>query len=158
MPIDRQHRHPRLGALPEEKQIKLGGDPESLDKQTIGWQFHRMDSNCERWPLGLATPAPIWRSVLLKLISFEGLTWASIKEASGGRTHGTNHHSLKISELNIAARRRIGELHLEQYDKVFSLRLTNTVRLYGIRDGRIMRLLWYDPHHGTYNGVCPTRD
>ena len=157
MAVDRQHRHPKLGATPEEKQIKLGVDPESLDKQTIGWQFHRMDQSSRDWPLGLATPAPIWRNILQKLMAFEGMTWASIKEAAGGRTHGTNHHSLKISELNIAARKRISELRLEQYDKVFSLRLENTVRLYGIRDGRIMRILWYDKHHGTNRGVCPTR-
>jgi len=157
MAVDRQNRHPRLGATPLEKQIKIGADPESLDRETIGWQFHRMDQSHERWCLGLRTKASIWRSILQKLIALEGMTWASIKEASGGRRHGTNHHSLKIAELHAEARKRIKELHLEQYDTVFSLRLTNTIRLYGIRDGRIMRLLWYDPCHGTTNGVCPTK-
>jgi len=157
MTTDRQHRHPKVGASPEEKQIKLGGNPESLDKQTIGWQFHTMDSRCADWPLGLSTRAPVWRSILQKLIGFEGLTWATIKEAAGGRNHGTNHHSLKISELSPSARRRISELRLEQYDKVFSLRLENRIRLYGIRDGRVMRILWYDPHHGTGRGVYLTQ-
>ena len=81
---------------------------------------------------------------------------ASIKEAAGGKKHGTNHHSLRISELNSTARKRIVELGLDEYDKVFSLRLANTIRIYGIRDGRVMRLIWYDSSHGTKNGVCPT--
>jgi hypothetical protein len=157
MPSDRQHRHPKLGATPEERKIKTGGDPESLDKETITWQFHKLDQDHQRWALGINTPARVWREILRKLISFEGLTWAKLKEQCGGRRRGTNHHSLGIGELNAEARKRIGVLHLDQFDKFFSLRLTNTVRIYGVRDGRAMCLLWYDPYHGTRTGVCPTQ-
>ena len=155
MAIPKHLRQPKLGAVPEERQPKLGADPESLEKQTIAWHFHRLDREHEHW--GWELPAGTWRNVLQHLISFEGLTWAALKEQAGGRTHGTNHHSIKISELNKQARDRITELHLDQYDKVFSLRISGTVRLYGIRDGRVMRLLWYDDCHGGKNGVCPTQ-
>ncbi|HEY4740865.1 MAG TPA: hypothetical protein VIH76_09755 [Candidatus Acidoferrales bacterium] len=157
MPLDKQHRHPKTGASPPDRQIKLGGNPASLDAETIAWQFHRMDSTHQHWGWD-QLHAPVWRQILGKLKSFEGLTWASIKEAAGGKHHGTNNHSIKISELNAPARRRISELRLEEYDKVFSLRFSNTIRIYGIRDGRAMRLLWYDPYHGGGRGVCPTRN
>lgn len=158
MAFEKQNRQPKVGAYPEERQIKTGGDPESFETQTIGWQFHRMDGSHEKWGWN-ELKAKKWREILRSLKGFEGMTWAEIKEASGGKKpgRGTNHHSLKISELNADARKRVEQLHLEQYDKVFSLRMTNTLRLYGIRDGRIMRLLWYDPHHGTSSGVCPTK-
>ena len=40
----------------------------------------------------------------------------------------------------------------------FSLRLTATTRIYGIRDRRALKLLWYDPHHGTTaRAVYPVR-
>lgn len=156
MPVDKQHRNPKTGASPQERQIRLGGDPESLEVQTIAWQFHRMDDDHEQWGWDLLR-APQWKQVLIHLKHFEGLTWAKIKEAAGGKTHGTNNHSLKITELNSSARKRIQYLHLEQYDTIFSLRMAATIRIYGIRDGRVMRLLWYDPVHGTKNGVCPTR-
>lgn len=155
MAVDRSHRHPKAGAYPSTRQIKTCGDPDSLDAQTIAWHFHRLD-----WKHGVwgweELKAPKWKAILQRLISFEGLTWASIKEAAGGKKHGTNHHSLRISELNSTARKRIVELGLDEYDKVFSLRLANTIRIYGIRDGRVMRLIWYDSSHGTKNGVCPT--
>lgn len=155
MPFDKQHRNPKIGASPQERQIKLGGDPESLETQTIAWQFRRMDESHEHWGWNQLR-APQWKQFLRQLKQFEGLTWAQIKEAAGGRRRGTNNHSLLIADLNSAARKRISDLHLDQYDKIFSLRMTNTLRIYGIRDGRVMRLLWYDPFHGTGQGVCPT--
>lgn len=157
MAVDKQNRRVKTGATPQERQPKLGGDPDSLDRETIAWQFRRIDQGHDRWGLGLSTRAKIWRRILQSLIAFEGLTWAEIKQQSGGRNHGTNHHSLMIDELAPAARRRLNELHLDQYDKVFSLRLGNTVRLYGVREGRVMQLVWYDPHHGSNSGVCPTQ-
>jgi hypothetical protein len=157
MAFDKQHRHPKTGATPQDRQIKLGGNPESMDAETIAWQFHRMDSKHDHWGWD-QLHAPIWKQILQHLKTFEGLTWAKIKETAGGKKHGTNHHSLKIDDLNANAKKRIKELHLEQYDKVFSLRLANTIRIYGIRDGRVMRLLWYDSSHGTKHGVCPTEN
>jgi hypothetical protein len=155
MSPNRQNRFPKTGATPEERKIKIGGDPESFDKQHIAWQFHRMDKAHDKWGWE-QLHAPQWRRVLQSLESFEGLTWSQIKEAAGGRRRGTNHHSIRINDLSKAARDRIIELRLDQYDKVFSLRLTNTLRIYGIRDERVMRLLWYDPYHSTQGGVCPT--
>jgi hypothetical protein len=154
MAIAKHLRQPKLGGQPETRQVKLGADPESLETQTIAWHFHRLDWNHEKW--GWQLKAPIWKQILLKLISFEGLTWAILKEQAGGRKRGTNHHSLKISDLTKAARDRITQLRLDQYDKIFSLRVSGTVRIYGIRDGRVMRLLWYDKCHGTKDEVCPT--
>lgn len=156
MAVPKHLRHPKLGVEPETRQVRLGADPESLETQTIAWHFHRLDWKHERWGWE-QRHAPIWRNVLNHLISFEGLTWAQLKEQAGGRKHGTNHHSIKIAELNKDARDRIVALHLDQYDKVFSLRISNTIRLYGIRDGRVMRLIWYDDCHGGKNGVCPTQ-
>jgi hypothetical protein len=155
MPINLQRRHPKVGAAPAERQIKTGGDPESFDKETIAWQFHRMDVDHQHW--GWNLPANQWREILKSLKVFEGLTWAKLKETSGGRRHGTNHHSLGIEELSINAKNRIVELGLEQYDKIFSLRMAATLRLYGIREGRVMRLIWRDPHHhhGSRNCVWP---
>ena|ERR1700719_4109357 len=155
MAVPKHLRQPKLGGQPEERQVRLGADPETLETQTIAWHFHRLDWKHEKWGWE-QLKAPAWRQILAKLIAFEGLTWAMLKEQAGGRRHGTNHHSIKIAELTKTARDRITQLHLDQYDKIFSLRFSNTIRMYGIRDGRVMRLLWYDQHHGTKHEVCPT--
>jgi hypothetical protein len=156
MPFDKQHRFPKAGASPQDRQIKLGGDPESFETQTLAWQFHCMDIPHAKWGWHSVDLA-VWRKILKQLQDFERMTWAAIKETAGGRTRGTNNHSLKITELNAAARARINELHLDQYDKIFSLRLGSKIRIYGVRDGRAMRLIWYDTHHGTFDAVCPTK-
>jgi hypothetical protein len=113
-----------------------------------------MDTQHKDW--GWQLNPEVWAGILTSLKILEGLTWAELKAAAGGRRVGTNHHSLTITQLNPTAQKRFAQLKLDEYDKVFSLRLANTVRLYGIRDGRVLRLLWRDPHHGSGRGVCPT--
>ena len=141
-------------AIPS-RQIKTGGDPESAERETIAWHFHRFDTSHADWGWD-KLKAPQWKVVLQHLVSFEGLTWANLKQQSGGRRVGTNHHSLEISVLPVDTRKRWAELHLDDFDTVFSLRVSNTLRLYGVRDGRVLQFVWHDPHHGSNRGVCPT--
>lgn len=141
-------------AIPS-RQIKTGGDPESTEKDTIAWHFHRLDRVHEDWGWDKLR-APQWKDVLRHLVSLEGLTWASLKQQAGGRRAGTNHHSLELSALPNETRKRWAALRLDDFDTVFSLRISNTLRLYGVRDGRVLQFVWHDPHHGSKRGVCPT--
>ena len=86
------------------------------------------------------------------------MTWAAIMAASGGRRRGTNHHPVKVEKLTRQAKNRLEEIGQDDVDELFSLRLTQTQRIYGIRDRRALRLLWFDRHHGN-NGraVYPVR-
>ncbi len=156
MAIAPEHRQPKTAQEIAPRQVRTGGDPGSLDRETIAWHFHRLDNPHAQWGWQKLRPAD-WRDILSHLISFEGLTWARLKEQAGGRRRGTNHHSIEIAEFTAAARRRLSELHLDEFDSLFSLRITNTLRLYGIRDGRVLQLVWHDPHHGSGRGACPTQ-
>jgi hypothetical protein len=148
-------RQPKIRQDIATRQIRTGGDPESTETETIAWQFRRFDKDHPDWGWR-KLKAPQWKVVLTHLIDFEGLTWASLKAQSGGRRKGTNHHSLDISKLPAKTRQRWTDLGLDDYDTVFSLRITNTLRLYGVRDGRVMALIWHDPFHGSKRGACPT--
>lgn len=154
MPTHLEKRTPKVAVNPPSKQIKIADDPESGDKTTIAWHFHRLDDPHPTWGWDLLE-AKHWRRVLRHLRSFEGLTWAKLKEQAGGRSRGTNHHSIPTDELAKDARDRLIELRMDDCSMFFSLRLENTLRVYGIRDGRVLQLLWYDKHHGTKGGVCP---
>ncbi len=92
----------------------------------------------------------------MHLVALEGLTWADIKAQAGGRRRGTNHHPIEFAEFTPTARHRLEQLRLDEFASLFSLRLTNTLRLYGVRDGRVMQLVWHDPFHGSRRGACPT--
>src|ERR1039458_2831308 len=89
---------PKVREEPATQKIKLGGNPDSLDAETIAWHFHRLDREHEDWGWD-KLKAGQWRGILQELVSLEGLTWAEIKSQAGGKTNGTNHHSIPISEF-----------------------------------------------------------
>ena len=137
--------YPRANFAPK-RTIKYGGKPESTETETITWQFHRLDMEHKLWGWNKLNADDL-NEILSALKSFEGLTWAKLKEQAGGKKNGTNHHSIYMDDFSKEAKTRISDLHLEEYDELFSLRIKNTTRLYGIRDGRALKLVWHDPHH-----------
>jgi hypothetical protein len=156
MPVPQDQRRPQVKESVSDRQIKTGGDPANFDKETIGWQFFRLDHNHAHWGWDKLRPQD-WRDILRHLVDFEGMTWADIKAQAGGRRRGTNHHPIEIAGFNKSARDRLEELHLDDYESLFSLRINNTLRLYGVRDGRVLQIVWHDPHHGSTRGACPVQ-
>lgn len=130
------------------KMPKVVENPEGYLKKHPICAFQRCDVNHEKW--SIKNCKNFNEEILDKLISFEGQTWAEIQSASGGRRNGTNSHFEDIAILCKDAQRRIEELHLD-IDQVFSLRLTATLRIYGILENGVFNVLWYDPNHE----ICP---
>lgn len=122
-------------------------NPDGYLKKHPIWAFQHCDMSHEKW--SIKNCAEFYDGIIDKLISFEGQTWGEIQAASGGRSKGTNNHFENISELCKDAQKRINELHMD-IDQVFSLRLTGTVRLYGIIEDGVFNVLWYDPKHEIY--------
>jgi hypothetical protein len=141
---------------PSGRQPRATEDPGSTETQTPAWQFHRCDESHHLWGWGKLSPSDRLEIISTHLIHFEKMTWAAIKQQCGGRKRGTNHHSLSIENFTRTAQARLTELGLDEYDELFSLRLGNMVRLYGIREGRVLRFVWHDPHHGSANASYPT--
>lgn len=91
-------------------------------------------------------------NIISKLQDYETMTWQEIESASGGKSvgHGNNNHFIDIINipnryLSMLSFRVIGG----EYDKVFSLRLTAKERLFGIVEGAIFYVIWYDKDHST---------
>ena len=103
-----------------------------------------------RWGWRSTASKHWWNRIYPKLCDMERLTWAKLKETSGGRSQGTNHHPVSVGHLIAAAQTRLRELRQDDVDELFSLRLTGRARVYGIRDGRALKLLWYDHNHEIY--------
>lgn len=68
------------------------------------------------------------------------------------------NHEIKVADLSKGAQTRLRELDLDTVtDTLLSLRVTGGFRLYGIRDRKECRLLWFDPWHDDENkAVCPS--
>ena len=156
----RPRKRPKAAALPSDRKhprTAPGADPALHDRETIVWAFGIVDLE---GPWGWRTEAGRvwWSEILPKLQDFESMTWEEIMRAAGGRARGTNSHFVSVENLTRPARDRLTEIRQDDVSELFSLRLTATTRIYGIRDRRALKLLWYDPHHGTNaRAVYPVR-
>lgn len=112
------------------------------------WSFRRIDTLHPRWSIKSCNA--LYDHIILKLKDYEGMTWQEIMSASGGRSSGTNSHFEDVSDLCKEAQARLIEMHMEDVDRIFSLRLTSLERLYGILDNGIFFVIWYDSNHEIY--------
>lgn len=107
------------------------------------------DHGCE-WAWG--PELSIWKDVLHYLADFSAKTWAEIEaERTGGRNRHRKHHSMDIVKLpSMAQARLLAHMGDDAPDSLFRFRLSGKGRLWGIRDGAIFHVLWYDPLHRVY--------
>lgn len=148
---------PKSAYTPSGKEVRIRENPSSTDHETPAWQFHRCDEDHTSWGWS-KLDAEARLKVIKGLCAFEQMTWTALKSQSGGKAagRGTNHHLLPINNFTKDAKNRLQLLKLDDIDELFSLRIGNTVRLYGIKDGRVLRFVWHDPHHGSKEGAYPT--
>ncbi len=144
MPKSKKQKTPKAQNISVSKTAKASGNPDWYLKQRPTWSFCRIDY--EYLPEDID-----WQEdIIKKLGNYEGMTWAEIMQASGGRKSGTNNHFDNVSNLANFAQKRWTELHLEEYDQVFSLRLTGEKRIFGILTNAILKIIWYDKEHCFY--------
>ncbi len=75
------------------------------------------------------------------------MTWKEISANPG------YNHSVSVSEMIREAQKRLEELNLDDQDELYRLRMNGKLRLWGIRDRNILRLLWWDREHE----ICPSQ-
>ena len=157
----RSEKRTKARALPpgrKESRTSPGRDPSSHDRETIVWRFSIVDQR-GAWGCRDVPYRVWWDEILPKLQHFESMTWAEIMRAAGGRARGANHHFVEVGNMTRRAKARLAEIGQDDVSELFSLRLDATKRIYGIRDRRALKLLWYDPHHGTNaRAVYPVQD
>lgn len=85
--------------------------------------------------------------IINKLSAFEKLTW---KEILVERNQG--HHRVAVSKLIREAQERLREVRQDDIDELVSLRLSGRERVWGILEGGVLRILWWDAEHQ----ICPS--
>ena len=78
------------------------------------------------------------------------MTWQEILGAAGGRNRGNNSHEISRDKFKRDVERRLRERNVLA-DTLFSLRLDAGTRLYGVREGRCLRIVFFDPYHKDRN-------
>ncbi|MCC7491616.1 MAG: hypothetical protein IT204_04685 [Fimbriimonadaceae bacterium] len=111
-------------------------------QQTPAWSLASADQD-GRWSLYGLTAATL-ADLLRRLGEMEAASWQD------HRLRGS--HQIAVGDLVAEARQRLETLGQDDIDELFSLRLNGKPRLWGILDGRVLKILWYDPDHE----VCPS--
>lgn len=88
-----------------------------------------------------------WDVILPKLRDFESMTVSDIFISAKKQNHGIN-----VNKLSRDAVSRLADMKIEA-EAVHSLRLGGKLRLYGILDGSVYSIIWYDDDHGD-NQTC----
>ena len=115
-------------------------DPNAYLTKNPVWAFQKCDLDYEKWSVKSCNS--FYDDIVDKLRSYEGLTWAEIQSASGGKSKGTNNHFEFISDMTREAQKRAEQIHLD-VDQLFSLRLTGEMRLYGILELGVFYIILY---------------
>lgn len=131
---------PHISKIPR---IDSQAEPESVMKLSPAWQVSILEMVD---PFGWhALDAVTIRTIHRKLAEFEGRTWADIlvKEKS-------NNHTVEVSKICREARQRLEAINQADTDNLVSLRLSGKERIWGIQNGRVLKVLWWDPEHLVY--------
>lgn len=135
---------------PNEKEVRYGGNPDTVYKQYPSWTFVQCDRN-GRWAFNKENVGEnFWDTVLPFFQSIGTQTWNDILLRAKKQ-----HHIIPVEELNKCARDRLKELQIE-CDEVISLRVGSTIRIYGKWQMATCSVLWYDRNHGD-NDTCVCR-
>lgn len=79
------------------------------------------------------------------------MTWNEIDKQTHDNGKSSNHF-VKIENFTKKAKDRFNELNLDEFsDNVYSIRLKNKERLYGILIDGVFFILWYDINHTVYD-------
>ena len=112
------------------KSINTGNiSPNAYLAKKPTWKFNKCDLSSTKW--SILDVKSFDRDVLYKLIAYEGMTWAEIQSASGGKSsgNGTNNHFENICDMSKDAQKRANYLHLD-VDSEYAGRISVSPEVY----------------------------
>ena len=111
-------------------------EPSGTDHETLAWKVNILDEEGE-WTWLKIKADKLKEIVLKKMKNFGTMTWHTL-QGSG------NSHPVEINKLCKDAQKRLQTIGQADVDALFSLRLSNKERIWGIRDRNILKILWWD--------------
>jgi hypothetical protein len=109
------------------------------------WRLDLFDAEGP-WGRGGIELQHIWDDIFPKLKNYESMRWGEILKDQ------RRNHSVRKTALIKEAQERLIKLRLDDIDELFRFRLTGEQRVWGIRDGFVFSILWWDPFHA----ICPS--
>lgn len=127
------------------KQPTGGARGDSVMRSTFKWCTSEVDLGGP-FSWGSCEHAQIFSDVIPRLQALETMTWSDV--------HSTGSHPISIEGLCKDARDRLSAIGKnDEYQELYSVRLSGRERIWGMRVGSALYLLWWDPEHE----ICPSR-
>ncbi len=139
----------RESITPQNKEVRTGGDPDSIFQQLMTWTGQKSD--CEGdWSWGpRGWSVEDWdQQIHPKLTNWQTMRWHEIEGATTDNGHRM-HHDMDCGDLCNEALERLFELKMYT-DTIYRFRMGNRRRLWGFRILSEFQILWYDPTHNIY--------
>jgi hypothetical protein len=134
--IAKHLQKPEPTKRPKSKDPVIEGSP-------LAWRFSGCDKGGPFSWAALAHGEP-FKEVIDRLHEFEMKSWDEIIE--------TGSHPVEVYKCEKSARDRLADIKQDDIDELMSFRISGKKRVWCIKDGNIMRVLWWDPTHT----VCPS--
>ena len=118
-----------------------------IDTQPV-WRLSKLDFK-GNWGWGNIEDIGTIQKIQDKLKNFENMSWGEIEK-------NNKSHEISTEVVSKEAKDRLTEISLDDCSDLYSMRLTGSERLWGIRENEILYILWYDPKHTVY--LVPLRN
>lgn len=132
-------------------ETKLSKEENQRNNKLFVWSLEKCFWEHNGWTQDCESLQFFAEHIISKLKAFETMTWQEISAASGGKRcgNGNNNHFVPANRLPKEEQQIfIKKKYMENYEKVFSLRLTGKMRLIGVVDNiNIFYVLWFDRDH-----------
>ena len=150
----KNNKRVKTGQQKPKKTATFINNPDSYNDQTPVWSFSICDFEHGKWGICRCVKEALKTEKIWKrLQTLETRTWREIKSDPSPSHRNSQNHEIEIHRLTKDAQKRLKQLNKDDYDSLFSLHIDNFVRVFGIREGRVFNILWFDLDHS----VCPVR-
>lgn len=140
-------KNPKVKTPPTpDKQPKTAAPVADPNKQTPQWCFASFQGT--PWLDGDGRgDTDIFTTVCKSMKSFSTRTWNEIEHDRPDHDHMVRPDKIIREARDELERLQFGGLELWRF------RFSGERRIWGVRDGRLLRVLWWDPHHQ----ICPAK-
>jgi len=124
-----------------QKVPRGGGQADAVETSLFRWRTSDADLEGP-WGWNLSSAGQLLGETIPHLHNLETMTWHGLR--------ATGSHPIARDVISRSAQDRLAQIGKAEEETLFSIRITGRRRVWGIRRGTILHLLWWDPEHSVY--------
>lgn len=136
-------REAKIAELPELRREAKSIEPSDSDDAKPQWCFELFD-HAKDWRENEHGEHAGFCEVGQHLQSYSTMTWREIK------ANRHRDHPIPTGSLCSAAKKRLEYIQQDDADELWRFRFGAKQRIWGIKNGHVLRVIWWDPDHQIY--------